>query len=98
MPDLRQDQKNRRGRLHGKRAIVRLALPLAALLALLGGAAERDHSEGMKDMTNGNREAGLTLLAKASQAEPSNSQYRLDFLQQQALTERDALTRGDEAR
>jgi general secretion pathway protein D len=78
--------------------LLRRALPLAAGLALLGCAAERDHSEGMQAMNSGDREHGLTLLAKASQAEPSNSQYRLDFLQQQALTEREALTRGDDAR
>ena len=71
---------------------------LSLCLCLLGCAAQRDHTEGMADMAQGKREEGLALLAKASQAEPSNSQYRLDFLQQQSLAERDALTRGDEAR
>jgi general secretion pathway protein D len=78
--------------------LVRLALPVAILLALAGCAAERDHSDGMREVTSGDREKGLALLAKASMAEPTNSQYRLDFLQQQTLTERNALSRADEAR
>jgi general secretion pathway protein D len=80
------------------RKLGRLAVPLAVVLALLGCAAERDHSEGMDSMTHGDPEKGLALLAKASQAEPSNAQYRLDFLKQQALAERDATARGDDAR
>jgi general secretion pathway protein D len=80
------------------RNLGRLAVPLAVVLALLGCAAERDHSEGMDSMTHGDPEKGLALLAKASQAEPSNAQYRLDFLKQQALAERDATARGDDAR
>ncbi len=79
-------------------ALLRLGLPIAVVLALLGCAAERDHAEGMKSMTGGDPERGLALLARASQAEPDNPQYRLDFLKQQALTERDALARGDDAR
>jgi general secretion pathway protein D len=75
----------------------RLALPLL-VLALMGCAAERDHNQGMKEMAGGDPEKGLTLLARASQAEPENSQYRLDFLKQQNKAERDALTRADEAR
>ena len=78
--------------------VARLALPAAIALALLGCAAERDHSEGMRSMTEGDPEKGLALLARASQAEPSNPQYRLDFLKQQALSERDATARGDDAR
>jgi general secretion pathway protein D len=74
-----------------------VVLPLAVLL--LGGcAAERDHAQGMKDMNGGDPEKGLALLARASQAEPGNPQYRLDYLKQQARAERDALVRGDEAR
>ncbi len=79
-------------------ALGRILAPAALVLALVGCAAERDHSAGMNDITAGDREHGLALLARASQEEPSNSQYRLDFLQQQALAERDALTHGDEAR
>jgi len=76
----------------------RIALPLAIVLALAGCAAERDHAEGMKDMSSGDPEKGLALLARASQAEPDNPQYRLDFLKQQSKAERDALARGDETR
>jgi general secretion pathway protein D len=91
---------------HSRGARMRAALPaagalavtLALVLALAGCAAERDHAQGMRDMSTGDREQGLALLSRASQAEPTNSQYRLDYLQQQALTERNALARGDEAR
>jgi len=82
----------------GRRRALRRVAAGAVALGLLGCAAQRDHADGMADMAQGKREEGLALLAKASQAEPSNSQYRLDFLQQQSLAERDALTRGDEAR
>ena len=80
---------------------MRTAIPfalVASLLLLAGCAAERDHNEGMKDMAAGNPNEGLVLLARASRAEPTNTQYRLDFLQQQALAERDFLTKADEAR
>jgi len=77
---------------------LRLLLPIAVALALIGCAAEREHAQGMKDMEGGDPEHGLSLLSKASQAEPGNSQYRLDFLKQQARAERDALSRGDDAR
>ncbi len=76
----------------------RFALPLLLAGALIGCAAERDHTEGLKDMTRGDPERGLALLARASQAEPENSLFRLDFLKQQALAERDALRRGDDSR
>jgi general secretion pathway protein D len=75
-----------------------LALPVAILLALAGCAAERDHAEGMREVQTGDREKGLALLAKASMAEPTNTRYRLDYLQQQELTERNALSRADDAR
>jgi general secretion pathway protein D len=46
----------------------------------------------------GQREKGLALLSAASQQEPGNAQYRLDYLQQQALALRDALVHGDDGR
>lgn len=82
-----------------RRVLGRFAVPAAAALLLLAGcAAERDHSEGMKDMSGGDPEKGLALLARANQEDPTNSQFRLDYLNQQARAERDALARGDEAR
>lgn len=74
------------------------SLPIALTLALMGCAADRDHSNGMSEMSGGDREKGLALLSRASQAEPTNSQFRLDYLQQQALAERDVINRADEAR
>jgi len=71
---------------------------LALLLALAGCAAERDHSEGIRKMSGGDPEEGLALLARASQAEPGNARFRLDFLKQQSMAERDALARAEEFR
>ena len=81
-----------------RRRLARLSMPIVLAIGLLGCAAERDHNAGMSEMAGGDREKGLALLARASHAEPSNSQFRLDYLQQQALAERDALSRGDDAR
>jgi general secretion pathway protein D len=74
-------------------------LVAAAVLALLAGcAAQRYNTEGMKLVASGQREQGLALLAQASQLEPTNSRYRLDYLTQQALAVRELLARADDAR
>jgi general secretion pathway protein D len=75
-----------------------IAAAAAVFAALAGCAAQRDHSDGMRELAGGDPEKGLSLLQRASLAEPTNSQYRLDYLQQQTLVERDALNRADEAR
>lgn len=77
---------------------VRLALAAAALALLAGCAAQRYNTEGMKLVAAGQREQGLALLAQASQLEPTNSRYRLDYLTQQQLAVRELLARGDAAR
>ena len=69
---------------------------LAALLA--GCAAQKYHSEGMQLFNEGKREQGLALLAQATQLEPNNSRYRIDYLNQQGVVVRDLLGRADAAR
>ncbi len=65
------------------------ATALAALLALAGCAAQQQHSEGLKLLAEGQPEPGLNALRKASELEPDNARYRIDFLaQRQTLTQR----------
>ncbi len=65
---------------------------------LLGCAAQRLNDDGMKMVSAGQREEGLALLARASDMEPGNSRYRIDYLEQQQVAVRDLLLRADRAR
>jgi general secretion pathway protein D len=81
------------------RHLLALWIGAAVVAALLAGcAAQRYYSEGMQQFNAGQREQGLALLAKATQMEPNNSQYRIDYLNQQAIVVRDLLARADAAR
>jgi len=77
-----------------------LTLGCAALLAVLlaGCAAQKYHAEGMQLFNEGKREQGLALLAQATQLEPNNSRYRIDYLNQQGVVVRDLLGSADAAR
>ena len=77
-----------------------LTLGCAALLAALlaGCAAQKYHSEGMQLFNEGKREQGLALLAQATQLEPNNSRYRIDYLNQQGVVVRDLRGSADTAR
>jgi general secretion pathway protein D len=82
----------------GRHTVV-LWIGATLLVTLLAGcAAQNMNAEGMQLFNAGQREQGLALLAQASQLEPHNSQYRLDYLKQQAIVVRDLLTRADAAR
>jgi general secretion pathway protein D len=75
------------------------AVTVMAGIVLLGGcAAEREHSRGMDAMAAGDREKGLAMLADASAAEPTNSQYRMDYLKQLSNTLNTLLAQADDAR
>jgi general secretion pathway protein D len=78
-------------RLRGALAGAAIALGLAAC------AAHNLNTEGMKLIESGQRTQGLALLARASDMEPTNSRYRIDYLKQQQLAVRDLLARADEA-
>lgn len=77
---------------------LRTGAAIVALALLAGCAAQRYNTEGMKLIAAGQREQGLALLAQASQVEPTNSRYRLDYLTQQSLAVRELLARADDAR
>ncbi|MFO1270723.1 MAG: secretin N-terminal domain-containing protein [Rubrivivax sp.] len=72
---------------------------LLAALALVGCAAGgRLHDDGMNLVARGEREDGLARLREAAQADPTNAQYRIDFLREQLLYSRELLDRADDAR
>jgi len=75
-----------------------LLAALAVAAAVAGCAASRQHTEGLEAMAAGDRERGLAALAAASAAEPTNSQYRLDYLKQLSLTVNRLLAQADDAR
>ena len=78
----------------------KLALGCMVLMTTLlsGCAGYRYHAEGMELINAGKREQGLPLLAQATQLEPNNARYRMDYLTQQGLVVRDLLNRADAAR
>jgi general secretion pathway protein D len=75
-----------------------LALLSGAAVLLAGCASSRSHTDGLAMMASGEREKGLAMLAQASAAEPTNSQYRLDYLKQLNLTVNGLLAQADAAR
>ena len=81
-----------------KRPIMRTTLVVACALALAGCAAQRHNSEGMKLIADGKREEGLRELREAQQIDPTNPQYRMNYLSQQALYARELLEKADDAR
>ena len=81
------------------RALSRWATPaLCAAGLLVGCATSRQHTEGMESMAAGDREKGLAQLEAASAAEPTNAQYRLDYLKQLSGTLNRLLAQADDAR
>ncbi len=73
---------------------------VAALVALLlaGCAADRLHDQGLRELAGGDRERGLRALKEASQLEPQNARFRLDYLNQQQTVARELVARAEEAR
>src|SRR5258708_27071000 len=95
-PTLKSTMRNP---VHSHRALSRWATPaLCAAVLLAGCAVSRQHTEGLEAMAAGNREKGLAQLEAASAAEPTNSQYRLDYLKQFSLTLNPLLAQADDAR
>jgi len=75
-----------------------VAATVVVSAGLLGCAAQRLNDDGMKMISAGQNEQGLSLLARASEMEPGNSRFRIDYLEQQALAVRDLLRRASDAR
>jgi general secretion pathway protein D len=75
-----------------------LWLSLAAALAVAGCASSRLHTEGKQLLAEGKRDAAIAKLREASQMEPANSEYRMEFLKESQAYSRELVERGDEAR
>ncbi|MGD9835386.1 MAG: secretin N-terminal domain-containing protein, partial [Piscinibacter sp.] len=71
---------------------------LAAALWLAGCAAQQHNGDGMKLLHEGKVAEGLSNLRKASELDPNNARYRIDYLAQRELASQAVLTRADEAR
>jgi general secretion pathway protein D len=82
--------------LRTRLSAIAIASLLAALLA--GCAAQQLHADGMQQVTEGKVAAGLQKLRSASEMEPTNARYRIDFLTQRALISQALLGRADDAR
>ena len=80
-----------------RRAPWRLAA-IAAALWLAGCAAQQHNGDGMKLLRDGKTAEGLAALRKASELDPNNARYRIDYLAQRELASQAALNRADEAR
>jgi len=72
-------------------------LVLVAALWLAGCAAQKLHDQSMDQISAGQVRPGLQGLQKASQLEPDNARYRIDFLTQRALATQAVLSRAEEA-
>jgi general secretion pathway protein D len=71
---------------------------LVAAALLSGCAANQTHSEGMKLLAEGNRDAGLAKLQEASRMDPTNSEFRVDVLNQVQAAGRDLVESAEAAR
>ncbi|HNW61507.1 MAG TPA: secretin N-terminal domain-containing protein [Piscinibacter sp.] len=80
------------------RFMARRLVALAAALLLAGCAAQSMHSDGLQQLNEGKVAQGLQNLRKASEMDPGNARYRIDFLTQRELATQAVLRRADEAR
>ncbi|HOZ62762.1 MAG TPA: secretin N-terminal domain-containing protein [Burkholderiaceae bacterium] len=76
----------------------RRAGSVAFLGVLLAGCAGmRYHSDGLKLLSEGKQEEGLSSLQKAHQLEPTNGEYRLDMLKASTAYANELAKRAEEA-
>ncbi len=71
---------------------------LTSALWLAGCAAQQHNGDGLKLLREGKTAEGLASLRKASDMEPNNARYRIDYLAQRELASQAVLSRADEAR
>jgi general secretion pathway protein D len=75
------------------------SLSLLVAAALMGGCAGvQIHSEGMRLLAEGKRDAALAKLQEASRLDPTNSEYRIDLLTQTQSYGRELVERAEDAR
>lgn len=71
----------------------------AAALVLVACAPGRPlHDEAERALASGDHDAALAKLREASQKEPTNAQYKVDLLREQAAYARELIRRADDAR
>ena len=73
-------------------------LALAVTVWLAGCAAQKLHDQAMEQIGAGQVRPGLQSLRKASELEPDNARYRIDYLTQRALASQNSLNRAEDAR
>jgi general secretion pathway protein D len=80
------------------RKVVRAIAVATCALVLAACAAERHHKDGLRLIAEGKREEGIKEISEAQKLEPTNPQYRMSYMSQQALFVREQLEKGDTAR
>ncbi|MFM2069176.1 MAG: hypothetical protein RLZZ584_4085, partial [Pseudomonadota bacterium] len=70
---------------------------LAAAVLLAACAGQQLHKDGLDKLAQGNKQEGLSSLRRAAELEPTNAQYRLDYLQQRQALVQAAVAAGDDA-
>jgi general secretion pathway protein D len=73
------------------------ASTLAVLLLLSGCAAQRLHGEALNALAAGNTSQALQQLRQASEMEPGNAQFRIDYLNERQRAVMRAVALADEA-
>ncbi|MEY4747981.1 MAG: hypothetical protein RIQ60_195 [Pseudomonadota bacterium] len=82
----------------GTLAVLRPRLSaLAAAVLLAACAGPQTHKEGLEQIAQGRSQEGLNSLRRASELEPTNAQYRIDYLRQRNALAQAGVASGDDA-
>lgn len=73
------------------------ALATTLLLLLAGCAGMRYHNDGLRLISEGKREEGLTMLQTASSMEPGNAEFRIDMLKATSAYAEELVQRANDA-
>ena len=74
------------------------ALAIGIAVALAGCAAQRVHDDGMKLLADGKPREAIQQLKQASDLDPGNARFRIDYLAQRGLLTQSLNARGEAAR
>ena len=72
--------------------------PWVIALLLWGCAGNQVHTDGMRLLAEGDRDAALSKLREANRLEPTNSEYRIDLLKATQTYGRELVERAEAAR
>lgn len=81
-----------------KRLPARHTLAVAALILLAGCAAQMEHRNGLSLISDGEPVKGVESLRRATELDPKNASYKLDFLNQKTKIVNNLLDRADAKR